>query len=131
MSDDEDEMNYCAKCGDPEFDKDGKPTHDYEPYDHDFEPDEEGITVQDVKDGLDILGKGLDVYGKYKKATTSTHPTSPPPTKPTYHQPDVELHSKVDDIKSSVEKGKKIERRRWIIGIIVGSVIAVIVAITL
>ncbi len=124
MSDDE--MRYCAKCGDPEFDKKDEPTHDYEPYDHDFEPKEEGVTTQDLKDGLDLVGKGLDVYNKYKKATTP-----PSISKPTSHQPDTELHSKVDDIKDSVEKGKKIERRRWIIGIIIGSVIAIIVAIIL
>ncbi len=126
MSDDEDEMRYCAKCGDPEFDKHDEPTHDYEPYDHDFEPEEENITVQDVKDGLDILGKGLDVYGKYKKTTSS-----PSILKPETNLRDLELHSKVDDVKESVEKGKKIARRRWIIGIIVGSIIAIIVAIIL
>jgi len=81
MSDDE-EMRYCANCGDPEFDKDDEPTHDYEPYDHDFEPEEDGITIQDVKDGLDVIGKGLDVANKYKKLTETTtpRPPNPPPS---------------------------------------------------
>jgi len=40
MSQEDDDVEYCAECGDPEFDKDGKETHADE-YDHDFEPESE------------------------------------------------------------------------------------------
>ena len=63
-----DNIEYCAECGDAEFDEDGYETHaDEEEYDHDFKPEEEGPTLQDVKDGLDVLDKGIDVWNKLKK----------------------------------------------------------------
>ena len=122
---DEDER-YCAVCGDVEFDEDGKPSHDYEPYDHDFEPEEEGITTDDVKNGLDILSKGFDVYKKYKSLNESKPQYIPPPK-----QPDKEIHKKLTGIHDSIEEGKKIERRRWLIGLGAGVIIAIIVAILL
>jgi len=120
---DDEEMRYCAECGDPEFDKKGEPTHDYEPYDHDFEPEEDDLTTQDIKEGLNILGKGLDVWNKYKKAI------QPISQKNLANIPDIELHSKIDELKHGIEKGKKIERRRWIIGIAIGGIITVIAVI--
>jgi len=122
---DEDER-YCAVCGDGEFDDDGKPSHDYEPYDHDFEPEEDGITSDDVKKGLDILGKGLDVYKKYKSLNESKSQSITPPK-----QPDKEIHKKLTNIHDSIQEGKKIERKRWMVGIGVGAVITIIIAILL
>ena len=66
MTDDDEE--YCVECGDAEFDEEGNETHaDEEEYDHDFELEEESSTLQDVKEGLDVIDKGIDVWNKLKK----------------------------------------------------------------
>jgi len=119
---------YCAECGNPEFDDEGDYTHDYKPYDHDFEPDDEGITTQDVKDGLDILGKGFDVWNKYKKSTQKSTGFQ---TNPTTIQKDLELHNKLNRVEDNIKVGKKIERKRWMIGIAISSIAAIIIAIIL
>jgi len=66
-----DEEEYCSVCGDPEFDEDENETHlDEKKYDHDFEYEEEeeeveeSVTLEDVKTGLDVLDKSIDVYKK-------------------------------------------------------------------
>jgi len=119
---------YCAECGNSEYDNEGDYTHDYEPYDHDFEPDDEGITMQDVKGGLDILGKGFDVWNKYKMATQK--PTGFQ-TNISTTQKDHELHNKLGRVQDSIEIGKKIERKRWIIGIVISSIVAIVIAMIL
>ena len=61
----DDDIEYCAECGEPEFDEDGYETHlDEEEYDHDFEYKEKSVTLSDVKEGLDVLDKGIDVWNK-------------------------------------------------------------------
>ena len=124
MSDEDD--RYCSVCGDAEFDEDGNPSHDYEPYGHDFEPEEDGITTDGIKNGLDILGKGFDVYKKYKSLNEPK-----PQTNTTPKQPDKEIYKKLGSIHDSIEEGKKIERKRWLVRIGVGAVIAIIIAILL
>jgi len=63
MTDDDEE--YCAKCGYSEFNEDGTRSHDdEEEYDHNFEYEEDGPTLQDVDKGLDVLNKGIDVWNK-------------------------------------------------------------------
>ena len=109
MSDDE-EMRYCAKCGDPEFDKDDEPTHDYEPYDHDFEPEEDGITIQDVKDGLDVIGKGLDVANKYKKLTETNTPRPPMEKIPPFIPRDEEIENEIEKTRKVFGKTSKKEK---------------------
>ena len=67
MTDSDDEDEYCAKCGDSEFDEDGNETHaDEEEYDHNFEYEEKPVTLSDVKEGLDVLDKGIEVWKKLK-----------------------------------------------------------------
>lgn len=64
---DSDEEEYCAKCGDSEFDEDGKKTHDYEPYDHDFVYEEdEGITLDDVKEVADTASSVFKAVKAFK-----------------------------------------------------------------
>lgn len=66
---DSDKKEYCDKCGNPEFDKDGYKTHDYEPYDHDFvyeDEEEESLTLKDVKDIADTI-KSVVEAGKVLK----------------------------------------------------------------
>ena len=127
----------CVECGDSEYDDDGDYSHDFEPYDHDFEPEDEGITTQGVMDGLDIIGKGLDVWNKYKKAT------QPPQSFPTHlqkpnfsvksesPQKDHELHNKLTRIENNINLGKKIQVKRWMIGIGVSSVVEIVIALFL
>lgn len=148
-----DEEEYCAKCGDSEFDEDEKKTHDYEPYDHDFvyeKDEEEGITVDDVKDGLDILDKGIDVYNKLKKASQipSTELSADRFTRnvpPRPERPDIEAYklSKIEPasnplevkekafkrIEKKMDHEKKTAKKRWIIGLVIGGIIALILTI--
>jgi len=55
------EDEYCANCGDPEYDKDGNETHaDEEKYDHGFvyedeEEEDDGLTLDDVKKGAETI----------------------------------------------------------------------------
>ena len=44
---------------------------------------------------------------------------------------DPHVHAKLDRIEDGIQKGKKIERKRWIIGIIITVVIGIIIAIYL
>lgn len=128
---------YCTECGNQEYDKDGDYSHDFEPYDHDFEPEDEVITTQDVMSGLGIIGKGLDVWNKYKKATQPSQSLPTQLQKPNFSvkselaQKDHELHNKLARIQDNISLGKKIERKRWIIGIVVSSVVAITIALFL
>ena len=66
---DSDKKEYCDKCGNPEFDKDGYKTHDYEPYDHDFvyeEEEEEPVTLKGIKNIADTI-KSVVEAGKVLK----------------------------------------------------------------
>lgn len=153
---DSDEEEYCAECGDPEFDEDGKETHlDEDEYDHDFvyeEDEEEGITLDDIKDGLDVLDKGIDVYNKLKKAGQSpsmdlsadrfTRNIPPRPERPdmeTYKLPKIEpaphplevKEKALKRIEKKMDREKKTAKKRWIIGLAIGGVIAIILAIVL
>ena len=70
-------------------------------YEEDENEDEEGITSEDIKDGLDIISKGLDIANKYKKLTeTKTTPRPPmgidPPFLPTN-----------DEIEREIKKTKR------------------------
>ena len=135
----EDNELYCAECGDSEYDEDGDYSHDYKPYNHDFEPEDYGITTENVKDGFDILGKAIDVWGKYKKSTqtSQSYPTYSPQLT-THYQPNIpapkkdhEMHNKLNNIHDSISIGKRIERRRWIIGIGISVLAAIIIALAL
>jgi len=122
---------YCAKCGDSEFDEDGNETHlDEEEYDHDFEPEEdESITLEDVKEGLDVLDKGIDVWNKL--TNKPDHPELNP-NKFKYIPPS----PKISDLKLTENTDAKVEKRhketiKWTkIGIGVGAIVAIILGIT-
>jgi len=131
-----DKERYCSECGNPEYDDDGTYSHDYEPYDHDFELEDDGPSVKDVKDGLDILNKGLDFWNKLKQTNQSSQ--NLPYNNPSQmlvgtrtkakSQKDHELHKKVSGIHESIELGKKIERKRWIIGLGISVAVAITIA---
>jgi len=56
MTESDEDEEYCAKCGYSEFNEDGTRSHDdEEEYDHDFELEEDSLTLQDVKEGLDLM----------------------------------------------------------------------------
>jgi len=65
-----DDYEYCAKCGDAEFDDNGKETHaDEEEYDHDFvyeDDEEEPLTLKGIKDIADTI-KSVAEAGKVLK----------------------------------------------------------------
>lgn len=105
MSEDENDVSYCAVCGEPEFDEDGYETHD-KSYDHDFEDEEiedEGLTAQDLKDGLDILSKGFDVVKKYKDLTGK--PNTPTNEKRLPSEP-APISDRIDKLNSSDARRK-------------------------
>jgi len=65
-----DDVEYCAKCGDAEFDEKGDETHaDEEEYDHDFEPEEESTTLEDIKDLADTVKSIAEAGSAVKKLT--------------------------------------------------------------
>ena len=86
---------------------------------------------------FDIIGKGLDVWNKYKKATQPSQNLLTQLQKPNLSvksespQKDHELHNKLTSIHDNINVGKKIERKRWIIGIVVSSAVAIIIALFL
>jgi len=81
MTESDDDMEYCAKCGDPEYDKDGDSSHDYEPYDHDFvyekeedEADEGQSTLEQVGEFADTVKKLAEAGKAIKKFTKTETP---------------------------------------------------------
>lgn len=124
MTDDE----YCAKCGDSEFDEDGNETHaDEEEYDHDFEYEEKSVTLEDVKEGLDVLDKGIDVWNKLTRPSkidpSELNPNrfkAPPPIDKV---PDLEI-AEHPDVKA--EKRHKQIIKLGIIAIIVAAIIGIV-----
>ncbi len=66
MTESDEDDEYCAVCGDSEFDTDGEETHVDEEYDHDFEYEEEPTTLEDVKEFADTV-KSLAEAGKAVK----------------------------------------------------------------
>ena len=124
MTDDE----YCAKCGDSEFDEDGNETHaDEEEYVHDFEYEEKSVTLEDVKEGLDVLDKGIDVWNKLTRPSkidpSELNPNrfkAPPPIDKV---PDLEI-AEHPDVKA--EKRHKQIIKLGIIAIIVAAIIGIV-----
>lgn len=128
MTDDEE---YCAKCGYSEFNKDGTRSHDdEEKYDHNFEYEEveEPVTLADVKEGLDVLDKGIDVWNKLTKKPDQP---SLDPNKFKYVPPP----PKISDLKLPEHSDKKAEKRHkeniklQKIAIITGAAVAIILGI--
>ena len=122
MTDDDDE-EYCAKCGDSEYDEDGNETHlDEEEYDHDFEPEEDdSLTLQDIDKGLDVLDKGIDVWNKISKSELSANRFKVPPP-PINKIPDLEIAEHPD---AKAEKRHKQMMKLGIIGIIVATLLGI------
>jgi len=122
MTEDDDD-EYCAECGDVEFDKDGNETHaDEKKYDHDFEyeedEEEEPLTLKGIKDIADTI-KSVVEAGKVLKNI----PQIPP--KP----------SRWEEAGRDTHSDKKQEKRhhetiKWTkIGIIVAVIVALIFGI--
>ena len=130
-----DEDEYCAKCGDAEFDEDGSETHaDDEEYDHDFEYEEESTTLEDVKEFADTV-KSLAEAGKAVKEVLQPSKIDHPelnPNKFKYIPPT----PKISDLKLPEHSDVKAEKRhkenlKWTkIGIGAGAVVAIILGIT-
>lgn len=127
MTDDDEE--YCAKCGDAEFDEDGFETHeDEEEYDHDFEP-EEPTTLEDVKEFADTV-KSLAEAGKVVKELTQPSKIDPSELNPNRFKipppiakvPDLEITEHPD---AKAEKRHKQMMKLGIIGIIVATLLGI------
>jgi len=118
MTDDDEE--YCAKCGYSKFNEDGTESHaDEKEYDHDFEPEEDdGLTLQDIDKGLDVLDKGIDVWNKITKSELSANRFKVPP--PIEKVRDLEINEH-PDVKA--EKRHKQMMKLGIIGIIVATLL--------
>jgi len=79
MVDEDEEEEYCAKCGDLEYDDDGNETHaDENEYDHDFvyEEEDNGLTLDDVKNVADTV-KSIAEAGEAVKKFTKTETSRP------------------------------------------------------
>lgn len=115
-----DDDEYCAKCGDSEFDEDGNETHvDEEKYDHDFEyeeeEEEESLTLRGIKDLADTV-KSIAEAGKVLKNI----PEIPP-------KPSRWKESGRDTQSDTKQEKRHRENIKWIkIGIAVGAVVALI-----
>jgi len=121
MTDDDEE--YCAKCGYAKFNEDGTESHaDEKEYDHDFEPEEDdGLTLQDIDKGLDVLDKGIDVWNKITKSELSANRFKVPPP-PIDKIPDLEIAEPPD---AKAEKRHK-EIMKWTkIGFIVATALTI------
>jgi len=125
----DDEVEYCAECGEPEFDEDGNETHlDEEEYDHDFEP-EEVTTLEDVKEFADTV-KSLAEAGAAVKKVLQSSKIEPselkadrfkiPPLK--FKMPDIKLAPHPD---AKAEKRHKQMMKLGIIGIIVATLLGI------
>jgi len=148
---DNDDVEYCAECGDPEFDEDGNETHaDEDEYDHDFEPEsdeeDEGLTLDDVKKGADTLAsvakaakafKDLSDDNKPKKEyheTSTPRPPAPDQRKPGWwgryvlkpRKEKSDVEKKLDRIEKKIEHGEKRQNRKWYIGIGIAMGLAII-----
>jgi len=160
---DDDDVEYCAECGDPEFDKDGIETHaDEDKYDHDFELEEDeeendGITMDDIKKGADTLTSVAKAAKAFKDLTddatskqtrnryTFTTTPRPPHDERKSHtvkimeyfgrtpKPDNKnkLEDKIDKLGKKIDHGHKSQNQKWYIGIGIGVVITIILAIFL
>ena len=127
MTDDE----YCAKCGDSEYDEDGNETHlDEEEYDHDFEYEEEPTTLEDVKEFADTV-KSLAEAGKAVKEVLQPSKIDPSeltvnrfkvPPPPINKIPDLEITEHPD---AKAEKRHKQMMKLGIIGIIVATLLGI------
>lgn len=68
MTDPDDDVEYCEKCGYAEYDEDGNETHaDKEEYDHDFEIEEESSFLEGVKDLADTVKSVAEAGSAIKK----------------------------------------------------------------
>jgi len=126
----DDEVEYCAECGEPEFDEDGYETHlDEDEYDHDFEYEEEVSPLEDIKEIADTV-KSLAEAGKAVKELTQPSKIDPseltvnrfkvPP--PIDKVPDLEINEH-PDVKT--EKRHKQMMKLGIIGIIVATLLGI------
>jgi len=118
---------YCAECRNPEYDENGY-SHDYEPYDHDFERD---YTMEDAKNFFDTATSFVNTL-KTIRDVVQPKPQQNPQLFSTIFQKDSDAHSKLDSIQNSINYGKKIERKRWIVGVSIGAIsvaIGIILAI--
>ena len=129
-----DEVEYCAKCGDAEFDEDRNETHaDEEEYDHDFEPEEESTTLDDIKDLADTVKSIAEAGSAVKKLTqpSKTDNLELDPNKfkappPKFKMPDLGVLEHPD---ARTEKRHK-EAIKWAkIAIIVGAAVGIIAII--
>ena len=120
---------YCAKCGDSEYDEDGNETHaDEEEYDHDFEYEDEPTTLEDVKEFADTV-KSLAEAGKAVKEVLQPSKIDPSeltvnrfkvPTPPINKIPDLEITEHPD---AKAEKSHKQMMKLGIMGIIVAKLL--------
>ena len=132
----EDEDEYCAVCGDSEFDEDGYETHeDEDEYDHDFVYEEDyGLTLDDVKELADTAAsvfkaakafKDISEDSKPKKGyheTSTPRPSASDGRKPgwwifTSKKEKSGVEEKLDTIEKKIDQSSKHQNRKWYIGI--------------
>jgi len=129
----DDDVEYCAKCGDAEFNEDGTESHaDEKEYDHDFEP-EEPTTLEDVKEFADTV-KTIAEAGKAIKELTQPSKIDPSELNPNRFKipppiakvPDLEIAEHPD---AKAEKRHKENIKLQKIAIITGAIVATILGI--
>jgi len=125
-----DKVEYCAECGDAEFDEDGEETHTSEDYDHDFEPEEESTTLEDIKDLADTVKSIAEAGSAVKKLTEPSKidhveldPDKFKASPPKFKMPDLGVLEHPD---AKAEKRHK-ETIKWAkIAIVIGGAVGII-----
>ena len=134
MTESDGDDEYCAKCGDSEYDEDGNETHaDEEEYDHDFEYEEEPTTLEDVKEFADTV-KSLAEAGKAVKEVLqpskidpsqlrSDRFKNPPPKISNFEMPEINI---IPSPEAKAEKRHRENIKLTKISIVIGAVVAII-----
>ena len=145
MTQDDDE-EFCAKCGESEFDDEGNKTHvDKEKYDHDFvyeEDEDDGLTLDDVKDVADTASSVFKATKAFKDLSDGPKPGkgfwetgTPRPPAPEQKKPGTwgryvlrlrkpksevaksKVEKSLDMIEEKIEHGHKSQNKKWYVAI--------------
>lgn len=124
---------------DYEEDEEEDEEEEYEEEDEDDDEDN-NLTLQDIKDGLDVVDKGIDVWNKLKKQSNNEFTKHPSineidldPNK--FRRPTPEPKPKIENFELAEHPDIKVEKRhkeiiKWAkIAIVIGGIIGVITII--
>lgn len=99
--------------------------------DEDEEDEDDSLTLQDIKDGLDVVDKGIDVWNKLKKQSSHELELDPNKFKNYRSKP----KPKIENFELAEHPDVKVEKRhkeiiKWTkVAIIIGGIIGVITII--